>query len=166
MTVYLERASKEVICHCRCRQSLVGAPTQMDCPWCGCGWLFTCLNCRKSYAFARGVEVEQTLEELARDDLQSRTGESPGAEDIAGWVEWMTVLLKAVRVGREYVYLDGYYIDVETGPIEFEGWHSRHDLPWVPQVKAVEDPTVMYDVLTSEDYWRDREVEDRDAASG
>ena len=158
-TLYLERANKDVICHCRCRQSLISSPSQMDCPWCGCGWLFTCTNCRKAYTFARGVEVDQTLEELATEDLRSRTGEEPEAEEVARWVEWMSVLLKAVEVGREYVYFDGYYIDAETGPVEFDGFHSKHDLPWLPQVQARKDDTVINDVLASEDYWQDRKVE-------
>jgi hypothetical protein len=159
-TVYLERANRSLICHCRCRNSLVAAPVQMDCPWCGCGWLFTCLNCRKAFTFARGVEVDESLEDLATQDLAARHGTDLELADVAGWVEWMSVLLKAVEPGREYVYLDGYFIDVETTPLQFDGWHSRHDLPWVPQARALEDPTALNDTVGAEEYWVQTKVQD------
>ena len=152
-TVYLERSNSKLICHCRCRQALVAAPTQMDCPWCGCGWLFTCLNCRKTFSFARGVEVDESLEELGRMDLESRRGTDMELDDLDRWVEWMGVLLKGVEPGKEYVYLDGYFIDVNTIPLRYDGWYSRHDLPWVPQMKALEDPTVLTDTVGDEEYW-------------
>jgi hypothetical protein len=161
-TIYLERANRDLVCHCRCRQSLISAPSQMDCPWCGCGWLFTCMNCRKAYAFARGVEVDQALEDLAREDLAARDGGAAAErEDVDRWVEWMGVLLRGVEPGRQYVYFDGYYVDVETGPVGFDGWHSRHDLPWVPQVQAMADPTVLHDTIGSEEYWRETAIEER-----
>jgi hypothetical protein len=159
-TLYLERANKDLICHCRCRSSVVAAAIQETTPWDGSGWLFNCMNCRKPYTFARGVEVEETLTELGREDLRSRTGEEPEAEDVERWVKWMSVLLKGIEAGREYVYFDGFYIDAETGPVEFDGWYAKHDLPWLPQVRAREDETVINDVLASEDYWRERANED------
>jgi hypothetical protein len=152
-TIYLERSRKDLICHCRCRQSLIAAPVQMDCPWCGCGWLFTCLNCRKAYTFARGVEVDEPLQELAKMDLEARRGTELELDDLHGWVEWMGVLLEGIEPGREYVYLDGFFIDVDSGPLRFDGWHSRHDLPWVPQMRAVEDPTAIHDTIGSQEYW-------------
>lgn len=159
MTIYLERANKNLICHCRCRRSLIAAPVQMDCPWCGCGWLFTCVNCRKAYTFARGVEVDESLEDLAKLDLEGRRGTELEVDDLPKWVDWMRILLKGVEPGREYVYLDGYFIDVETGPMQFDGWHSRHDLPWVPQAKALEDPTALHDTIGSQEYWEQTRLE-------
>jgi hypothetical protein len=138
---------------------MAAAPVQMDCPWCGCGWLFTCLNCRKQFTFARGVEVEESLDELAQLDLEARRGTDLELTDAAGWVRWMGTLLKAVEVGREYVYLDGFFIDTETVPLKFDGWHSRHDLPWLPQVQAVDDATVIADTVGSEEYWQDTAIE-------
>jgi hypothetical protein len=159
-TVYLERANKDFVCHCRCRQAVVAAPVQMECPWCGCGWLFTCLNCRKNFTFGRGVEVDETLEELGAMDLAARRGTELELDDLGRWVEWMGVLLKGIEPGREYVYLDGFFIDAETTPLRFEGWHSRHDLPWVPQARALEDPTVIHDTVGSEEYWRETKREE------
>jgi hypothetical protein len=163
-TIYLERANRNGVCHCRCRNSMVAAPVQMDCPWCGCGWLFTCLNCRKSYMFARGVEVDETLAELAEMDLAARRGTDLELTDADRWVEWMATLLKAVEVGHEYVYLDGFFIDVDTSPLRFDGWHSRHDLPWVPQAKMLEDPTVIADTIGSEEYWHETAIDGREGA--
>ena len=45
--VYLKKASNELISHCGCEESRISYPAQMDCPWCGCGWLFSCITCRK-----------------------------------------------------------------------------------------------------------------------
>jgi hypothetical protein len=73
LTTFLTKASDMVISHCRCpsENALIMFPAQMDCPWCGCGWLFTCRTCRKAFTFATAVEVEASLEELARQDLSS-----------------------------------------------------------------------------------------------
>ena len=157
-TIYLERSNKELVCHCRCRQAVIAAPVQMESPWTGEGWLFTCMNCRKNFSFARGVLVEESLEELAVVDLEARKGTELELEDAGRWVEWMRTLLKAVEVGKEYVYLDGYFIDVETVPLRFEGWHSRHDLPWVPQRAALEDRSVIDDTIGNEEYWRETAI--------
>lgn len=157
-TIYLERSSKDLICHCRCRQAMIAAPVQMESPWNGEGWLFTCLNCRKNFTFARAVEVEESLEELAALDLEARRGTELELDDPARWVEWMGTLLKAVEVGKEYVYLDGFFIDVDTMPLQFDGWNSRHDLPWVPQRAALEDRTVIDDTIGSEEYWRETAI--------
>src|SRR5262249_18861030 len=52
--VYLRKANNDLVSHCACAQAdaLVTAPSQMDCPWCGCGWLFICSRCRKAFTFA------------------------------------------------------------------------------------------------------------------
>ena len=158
-TLYLERANKQLVNHCRCRIALAAAPVQMDCPWCGCGWLFTCLNCRKPFTFARGVEVDESLEELAALDIAAREGTELELDDPARWVDWMQVLLKPVEPDREYVYLDGFFIDVETAPLRFDGWYSRHDLPWVPQLQALKDPTALQDTLGEQEYWEQTKLD-------
>ena len=55
-TVYLVKANNDLISHCACSNAVIGAPAQMDCPWCGCGWLFVCSKCRKAFSFARAEE--------------------------------------------------------------------------------------------------------------
>jgi hypothetical protein len=152
-TIYLARANTKLVCYCRCAHSLISSPSQMDCPWCGCGWLFTCITCGKAYAFARGVLVDPTLEELGRTHWQRCYHREPKKQELAEWVQWMRILLKNVESGHEYVYVDGYYIDVDAGPLQFEGWHAEHDLPWVPQVEALADPSVLDRTIGSREYW-------------
>ena len=62
---------------------MIAAPVQMESPWNGEGWLFTCLNCRKNFTFARAVEVEESMEELAALDLEARRGTELELDDPA-----------------------------------------------------------------------------------
>src|SRR5205809_7865690 len=91
--VYLAKDNAELVCHCKCPQALMTFPPQMDCPWCGCGWLFTCIECRKAFTFARGVLVDLTWEELARRDLFNKWQTDPSVEDIQSWIGAMRELL-------------------------------------------------------------------------
>jgi hypothetical protein len=63
-------------------------------------------------------------------------------------------LLDGVVVGEKYVCLDGMIIPSKESVVRVEGWHSSHDLPYVPHVEAMHDPAVLSDVLASEVYWR------------
>jgi hypothetical protein len=151
--VYLAKDNGELVCQCSCREALITFPPQMDCPWCGCGWLFTCIECRKAFTFARGVRVAESWEELARRDLTNRGHKTVSPEDIDRWVTGMQQILADVEVGKRYVCLDGAIIPADAGAIQFEGWHSRHDLDFVPQVAALKDPAVRTEILSSTKYW-------------
>jgi hypothetical protein len=65
--LYLAKANDDLVSHCRCARpdALISSPCQMDCPWCGCGWLFICSRCRKAFTFAQAVEVNETWEQTA-----------------------------------------------------------------------------------------------------
>src|ERR1044072_4140144 len=104
--IYLRKANNDLISHCKCADGYISTPAQMDCPWCGCGWLFTCSDCRKAFTFAEAVEVDFSLEQMARRDLQhwERAGTHPSEEDIESWVEFMGVFLRGAQVGHRYVY--------------------------------------------------------------
>jgi hypothetical protein len=160
--VYLERDDSELVCHCNCDNALITFPPQMDCPWCGCGWLFTCIECRKAFTFARGVKVKDSWEELARRDLANRSGSKPSKEDISGWVVAMKELMAGVQVGERYVCFDGYFVQVDEPSLRFEGWHSRHKLDFVPQVAALKDPSITQRILSNPEYWRSRALENPD----
>jgi len=67
--LYLAKANNNLISHCACPDALVTFPPQIDCPWCGCGWLFTCIECRKAFVFERAIESDSPWHELARRDL-------------------------------------------------------------------------------------------------
>jgi hypothetical protein len=152
--IYLKKANDDLVSHCRCAEALITFPPQMDCPWCGCGWLFTCIACRKAFAFAEGVLVDETWEETATRDLSNRSKTEPSHKDVSLWVGAMKELLADVRVGQRYVCLDGLFISADATSIQFAGWHSRHDLPFVPHVKALGDRSVLSSILGSQAYWQ------------
>src|SRR5258706_163464 len=158
-TIYLAKANDDVISHCRCRTALITWPPQMDCPWCGCGWLFTCIECHKAFTFAKGVLIDESLEEIATKDIRSRFEREPESDEIANWLKGMRVLLKGIELGREYVYLDGYFIPSDSESVTFEGWTARHDLPHMPQAEARSDGTILDRSIGAINYWRTRRVE-------
>lgn len=126
----------------------------MDCPWCGCGWLFICRHCGKAFTFAEGVELDEPWEVTAERAIGSQ---SP--DEIAEWVEFMKILVKGVEPGKRYVYLDGYVISTAEEEISIDGWYARHDLGFVPQVTALLDPRARDHVLASPGYWESGHIE-------
>lgn len=151
--VYLVKDNDDLCCHCQCERAYITFPPQMDCPWCGCGWLFTCTSCRKAFTFARAVEVDESWEELARRDIESGWGTTPSEQDIAQWIDAMQALHSNIELGKQYVCLDGLFISTDEPGVDFDGWHSRHQLDFVPHVKACEDYLVMEEILSNREYW-------------
>src|SRR5262245_36933921 len=135
--IYLAKDGSDLVCHCKCKEALITFPAQMDCPWCGCGWLFSCIECRKAFTFARGVKVETTWQTLARRDRTNFWGKTPKRTEVAQWVAIMKDLLADVEEGQRYVIFDGAVIPADVDAIEFDGWHSHHELDFVPQVAAL-----------------------------
>ncbi len=157
--LYLKKASNELISHCTCDDAPITFPPQMDCPWCGCGWLFCCANCRKAFTFAVAVEMDESWEATALRDLKNRGKDfKPTEDDVADWVEAMQELCSEIEVGEEYVYLDGWFIPRDTDEITIEGMHSYHELTCVPQVVALKDKKIIEEVLGNQDYWAENEV--------
>jgi len=157
--IHLAKANDDLVSHCRCAEALITFPPQMDCPWCGCGWLFTCITCRKAFTFAKGVFVPEAWEQTAARDIRNQTGNEPEPDDVTAWVGAMKELLSDVRVGEQYVCLDGMIIPVRAHAVRFEGWHSVHDLASVPQVAALRDPTLIESVLGNREYWERTAIE-------
>ena len=151
--IYLVKANDLLISHCHCGDGQITFPPQMDCPWCGCGWLFTCITCRKAFCFAKGIVVYESWEDTAKRDLRNRSKTDPTDDDVKSWVGAMKVLLADVVEGPQYVCLDGFIIPTTDSAIRFEGWHSRHDLPYVPQVLALSDSSVMQSSIGNPKYW-------------
>ena len=150
---YLKKASDDVVSHCSCRDGRVTFPPQMDCPWCGCGWLFTCMTCGKAFTFAEGVEIEAAWDELAREDLGNRWADAPSDEDVAAWVAAMKEILADVKAGGRYVILDGAVIPVDAMNVEFDGWYAHHDLESLPHVDALSDRSIVEKQLGNREYW-------------
>ena len=159
--IYLRKANSDVIDQCKCSGGYVSSPGQMDCPWCGCGWQFTCSNCRKAFTFADAVEVDFTLEEMAERDLQhwKRAGKKLSAEEVQEWVDFMQLFLRDLELGKRYVYFDGVVIAADADGATFEGFHSSHDLAVVPQVEALRDESIISDLLRNPQYWRETALE-------
>jgi len=66
--VYLVKASNDLISHCKCEYAPIGAPGQMDCPWCGCGWLFLCPKCRRAFTLCN-AEFECKIQSIRACDI-------------------------------------------------------------------------------------------------
>src|SRR5262249_61690671 len=124
--VYLRKANNDLVSHCACAQAdaLVTAPSQMDCPWCGCGWLFICSRCRKAFTFAEVVEVNESWEQTADRMVRGLHRGEPKPGETEEWIAFMKILLKAIRPGEQYVYLDGWVIASAADSVNIEGWHS------------------------------------------
>jgi len=156
--LYLIKSNDDVISHCRCKHAPISSPDQMDCPWCGCGWLFVCSHCGKAFTFAKAVEIDESLEEIARGELRRRWKREPGLEEVADWVRAMVDFLNGIEVGQEYVYLDGAVLPVDSEAITLTGWSARHELPRLPQVEARMSRKLLDNTLVRETYWRQRQL--------
>lgn len=151
---YLKKANDHVVSFCSCGDGRMSFPAQMDCPWCGCGWLFTCVTCGKAFTFAQGVEIESTWEDVARKDIQNKWGKEPPDEDIASWIEAMKEILSDVRPGGRYVIIDGSVISEDAKNITFDGWHAHHEFADLPQVQARVEKSALDAQLGNRDYWK------------
>jgi len=159
--IWLRKSSDELVSFCKCDDARISYPAQLDCPWCGCGWLFTCIKCRKAFTFAEGVEIEASWDELARLDITNRGFNVESDEDVAGWIADMKEILRNVQVGKQYVILDGHVLERMSKKTSFDGWFARHELDGVPHEQALRDPNVKATLLSSQKYWRTRELTER-----
>jgi len=157
--LWLVRDSDDLVNWCRCEQGLVGRLPQLDCPWCGCGWLFSCVACRKCFTFARAEQVDGTLEDLARIDFERSWKRVPSTKELTEAIESIAWMIEDLEESQRVVVFDGLIIPADhDGEVEFEGWHSRHALPWLPHTRALEDPRVEEDILSNPEYWRAGEL--------
>jgi hypothetical protein len=161
--IYLAKASNDLVSHCRCEDGLIAFPGQLDCPWCGCGWLFSCLKCRKAFTFGKGIETDQSWESLARGDLFGRWNRIADDLEVQQWLNGMRELLDDVEPGQTYVSLDGHFIPADEAEVDIVGWHSHHRLAFVPQVAALQDPSIIDTMLAKRDYWESNRVLHDDA---
>jgi hypothetical protein len=162
--LYLRKANDNLVSHCRCAvpDALIDSPGQMDCPCCGCGWLFICVVCRRAFTFAEAVEVDESWEESADRSIRKFFNRGPEEGEVEDWVKSMKILLRDIQPGEQYIYLDGWVIQIDVEDIHIEGWHSRHDLDVVPQVAALEDSRFRSEMLGSPDYWLSNALDSED----
>ena len=150
---FLVKANNDLISFCKCTDALVGAPNQLSCPWCGCGWLWTCMNCRKAFTFARCTIIDDPWIELAKRDLRFDSDKNLNDDDLQDWVSIMQELLLEMHVDGEYVYLDGFAVPTDVPGIRAKGIHTSHDLNYVPQMAVLKDPSILESVLRNPEYW-------------
>jgi hypothetical protein len=162
--LYLRKANDDFVSHCKCDRAdaLISSPGQMDCPWCGCGWLFTCRRCRKAFTFAEGVEIDESWDVSGSRDIRAFFRREPEPGEVEEWVGFMKIFLKGVQCGDKYVYFDGYVIPATAGGVTIEGWHPHHQLDFVPQVAALSDTEIRDGLLCSPEYWQSNPVERQD----
>ncbi|MFT3878312.1 MAG: hypothetical protein QM703_01470 [Gemmatales bacterium] len=158
--LYLCKANDDFVSHCKCKNvdALISSPGQMDCPWCGCGWLFICSQCRRAFTFAEVVEVNESWEVTADRTIRGRYQRPPEPGEIEEWIGFMEILLDGIEVGQKYVYFDGYVIPTTADSINIEGWHANHSLDFVPQVAALTDSSISDSLLSAREYWQTNRV--------
>ena len=151
--IYLKKANNDVVGNCKCKDGRISYPPQMDCPWCGCGWLFTCMTCRKAFTFAVGVELEATWEDLSREDWKAWGLTRISTKNIKSWIADMKALLGDVKVGETYACIDGKVFPKDSRKIEFDGIYASHKFDRLPHVLALRDNKIVDQVLTNTEYW-------------
>lgn len=159
MVKYIAKANNDVLSHCACTNALAAGPAQLDCPWCGCGWLISCMKCRKAFTFGRIVDVDRSYADIVREDFAGR-GVSADAEDIEHGAQWMEEALADLGVGDIVVYLDGAYLPVDTANFAYDGWYAQHDFDRLPHAVALEQPNALRETLGDKAYWDERKLED------
>ena len=156
------KANDDVLSHCRCEDASAMSSGQLDCPWCGCGWMIACSQCTKSFTFAEVRETETPLIELGRREVEARGLKGISDEQIADWAEGLAETLAYFEVGDIVVYLDGSYWTVDSTDIAFDGLYASHDLARLPHAEALRDPAHLRRLLGNPRYWLDRERPDRE----
>ena len=71
----------------------------------------------------------------------------------------MKQMTEDLEEGQLYVYLDGWAIPADAEEFSLEGGYADHELASVPQLAALNEPSVVDELLASETYWRERHVE-------
>lgn len=161
MAKWIVKADDTVISHCRCAGTLAGAPGQLDCPWCGCGWLFSCIDCRKAFTFGEVVETDLSYVQLACRDVLGRPGHADDAH-AAEVAEWMRLAVEDLTAGDRVVYLDGAFLKIQSTNIDHVGWYAEHKLANLPHIEDAGNGHHLNATLGSVEYWTDRELPDRD----
>jgi len=189
---YLRKACDAGVCHCRCtpEDALVQLPPgQLDCPWCGCGWLWSCAKCHKAFTFAERFVAAGSLAELllANDSRASswlrrligRPRAHPDLDDIEEFLadcDQSGVIARVQRdkevltvpehLYRMLVYFDGRAIAADVAGFTTSGIHGAHSLDVVPQVEALSDRSIVDGLLANRAYWDHaaRELAERQGA--
>lgn len=158
---FIFKTNDDILSFCTCEGAPAMSSGQLDCPWCGCGWMISCSRCTKSFVFAEIRETQIPLVELGWREAAAR-GLTVTEQEVAEWVEGMAEALAPFEVGDVIVYLDGEYWRLDATDIAFDGWFASHRLARLPHAEALADPPLLRRVLGDSNYWFDRELPDRE----
>jgi predicted RNA-binding Zn-ribbon protein involved in translation (DUF1610 family) len=161
MVKYIAKANDDVLSHCSCEDAIAAGPAQLDCPWCGCGWLISCMKCRKAFTFARVIDVDRSYSDIVSEDFAAR-GEIASPDDIEHCTHWMADAFADLVVGDLVIYLDGSYLRADTTNFAYDGWFAQHDFDRLPHAIAMEQAGALRDTLGEQAYWIERELVDLD----
>lgn len=156
MIKLLSKANDDVLSHCQCSTPLASLPSQLDCPWCGCGWLIGCTQCRRAFTYAQVVEVKTDYETYIQDDRRRGGFEDYDPSELSDCASWLEDTLADLHVGKTVVYLDGMYFEVDAEPAAFEGLYALHELQRLPHFQALRKPALLRATLGERSYWLDR----------
>jgi hypothetical protein len=162
MTRALVKASNDAVCFCEC-DTAFAATGQLDCPWCGCGWLFTCTSCRRAFTFAKIEETAYSHDDIARRSFESRHGRlgGPNEQDtISREGEWLGHLAENAALNMRLVFLDGRVLPASAKDINFAGWYAHHELDHLPHLLP-DAPARLEALFGQVSYWTDRKIEGR-----
>lgn len=159
MTKYLFKANDDVLSFCKCKDEPAMSSGQLDCPWCGCGWLIACSKCACAFTFAEVRETDLTMKELGRRVFDRQGISDYDDQDLEEWGQAMTAALASFEVGDTVVYLDGGYFKVDAKNVQYDGYFASHELEDLPHALARKEPELLDRVLGNVDYWTERELE-------
>jgi hypothetical protein len=164
MPKFFFKANDHVLSHCTCDPADAPATSthQLDCPWCGCGWLISCGTCGKAFTFAEVRETDVPLVEFGRREVAARGLKDIPEAEIEDWAEGMAEMLDNFEIGDTIVYLDGSYWRIDERDIHFDGYYASHHLDRLPHAEALRDPALLDRFLGDTKYWFERELPDRE----
>ena len=90
--------------------------------------------------------------------MDGKWGRQPSPKEIKEWISLMKILLKDLRVGKEYAYIDGWVWPSDSANLRFYGWHAHREIDQVPQFAALTDRSALNRTLDNKEYWQSRKL--------
>lgn len=158
---WLQRVRDPWLSFCKCdldKDPLGGlcaypGSNQLDCPWCGCGYMFSCAVCHYAFTFSEAVELSVDPEALA-----IRVGGRVGLDHsvLQRRTESLCSFEQRLTLGTRYAALDGSIFSRDE-PAVFVGIHAVHDFAQAPQFT---DKNLHESRLAAPSYWNGRRRSD------
>ena len=160
----LEKANDDLISFCKCEEGAYASECQADCPWCGCGWLFTCVRCGMSFAFAKVIETEVSPQQVVQLEY-SRRFEREFAlddDDVVEKAVWLNHEIMNLPRGTLCVFVDGKILPLNRINMEFDGRFAHHKFGILPQLAAHGSRSAIMKHLGNIHYWLERELQEEE----